>query len=212
MQSAIPAAGELVPGAGNNSPRGTNSTQFVINLSASTSPMGLTPPTLPELKRFKFFISRRREDGRERFRLHMGYFNSQEEAEKLLELVREIYPAAWAGVAPGQRLHAAVPDVAPPPVVAGPVAVSMPLISQTAPAAPVAATATAVPATVAAERPFVLSLVEERPISRSGAGATETPQKIDSTQAPTLQALPVLTPHAKQEEVQNGAAAQSMSS
>ena len=211
MQSAIPAAGELVPSAGNNLPRGTNATQFVINLSASTSPMGLTPPTLPELKRFKFFISRRRVDGRERFRLHMGYFNSQEEAEKLLDLVREIYPAAWAGVAPGQRLHAPLPDVAPPPLVAGPVADSTPPVPETAPAASVAAPATAVPATVAAERPFVLSLVEDAPVSRSAASAAETPRKIDATQAPTLQALPVLGA-AKRDEPASTAAAQSLDS
>jgi hypothetical protein len=212
MQSATSAVGEQVPSAGNNLPRGTNATQFVINLSASTSPMGLTPPTLPELKRFKFFISRRREDGRERFRLHMGYFNSQEEAEKLLDLVREIYPAAWAGVAPGQRLHAPVPEVAPPPVVAGPVSVSTPSIPETAPAASVAAPATAAPATVAAERPFVLSLVEEPPVSRSATSARETPRKIDATQAPTLQELPVLTAAPKRDEAAGSGAAQALDS
>ena len=57
---------------------------FVINLCASTSPMALSHPNTPELKRFTFFVSRQREDGRERFRLHMGYFASQEEAEALL--------------------------------------------------------------------------------------------------------------------------------
>ena len=212
MQSATPASGDHAPGAGNNLPRGTNATQFVINLSASTSPMGLTPPTLPELKRFKFFVSRRREDGRERFRLHMGYFSSQEEAEKLLELVREIYPAAWAGVAPGQRLHAPVADVAPPPLVAGPVAISTPPSSETAPAASVAAPAPAVPATDAAERPFVLSLVEEPTRSRSAASATETPRKIDSTQAPTLQAIPVLSAPATRAEAARSGAAQSLDS
>ena len=87
---------------------------FVINLCASTTPMALPRPEHPELKRFTFFVSRRREDGRERFRLHMGYFGSQEEAEQLLELVREIYPAAWAGVAPGQRLRAAAAPGASP--------------------------------------------------------------------------------------------------
>jgi hypothetical protein len=79
--------------------------QFVINLCAATSPVGLTPPDHAGLKRFNFFVSRRREEGRERFRLHMGYFATQEEAEKLLDIVREIYPGAWAGLAPGQRLR-----------------------------------------------------------------------------------------------------------
>jgi hypothetical protein len=73
---------------------------FVINLCASTSPMALTHPNTPELKRYTFFVSRQREDGRERFRLHMGYFASQEAAEALLAAVRDVYPAAWAGPAP----------------------------------------------------------------------------------------------------------------
>ena len=41
---------------------------FVINLCASTSPMALSHPNTPELKRFTFFVSRQREEGRERFR------------------------------------------------------------------------------------------------------------------------------------------------
>lgn len=212
MQSAIPASGDLAPIAGKSLPRGTSATQFVINLSASTSPMGLTPPTLPELKRFKFFISRRREEGRERFRLHMGYFDSQEEAEKLLELVREIYPAAWAGVAPGQRLHAPVPDVAQPPLVAGPVAVSAPPISETVPAAIAVAPISAVPAAVAAERPFVLALVEDSPTQRSGVSGTDTPQKIDTTLTPTLSELPVLAAAHTRQEVSTTEATQSMDS
>jgi hypothetical protein len=73
---------------------------FVINLCASTSPMALTHPNTPELKRYTFFVSRQREEGRERFRLHMGYFNSQQDAEALLSAVRDVYPAAWAGPAP----------------------------------------------------------------------------------------------------------------
>ena len=79
---------------------------FVINLCSSTTPMALTQPQLVELKQYKFFVSRRLEDGRERFRLHMGYFDSLLQAEELLPVVREIYPGAWAGEAPGKRLRA----------------------------------------------------------------------------------------------------------
>src|SRR5205814_1836908 len=60
---------------------------------------------LPELKRFTFFVSRRFEEGRERFRLHMGYFATLAEAEEWLGVVREIYPGAWAGEAPGRKLR-----------------------------------------------------------------------------------------------------------
>ncbi|HXC59702.1 MAG TPA: hypothetical protein VN645_10325 [Steroidobacteraceae bacterium] len=95
---------------------------FVINLCASTSPMALTHPNTPELKRYTFFVSRQREEGRERFRLHMGYFNSQGDAEALLSAVRDVYPAAWAGPAPttGVPRRARVTAV-PPAVIAAPV-------------------------------------------------------------------------------------------
>jgi hypothetical protein len=92
--------------SGNSVPPASMRNRFVINLCGSTTPVALTPPDHAGLKRFTFFVSRRREDGRERFRLHMGYFSSQEEAERLLDIVREIYPGAWAGLAPGQRLRA----------------------------------------------------------------------------------------------------------
>ncbi len=46
--------------------------------------MALTQPQLAQLKRYTFFVSRRLEDGRERFRLHMGYFDSLLQAEELL--------------------------------------------------------------------------------------------------------------------------------
>jgi hypothetical protein len=99
-QSTLEAHGAALPG-----PAPLNA--FVINLCSSTSPVALSPPDHAGLKRFSFFVSRRREESRERFRLHMGYFDTQEEAEKLLDIVREIYPGAWAGLAPGHRLRAA---------------------------------------------------------------------------------------------------------
>ena len=98
---------------------------FVINLCSSTTPMALAHPDSPELKRFSFFVSRRREDNRERFRLHMGYFTTLAEAEEWLNVVRDIYPGAWAGEAPGKKLRAraaamaattaAASDIALPP-------------------------------------------------------------------------------------------------
>jgi hypothetical protein len=78
---------------------------FVLNLTSSTTPMALANPEQPELKRFSFFVSRRFEEGRERFRLHMGYFSTLEEAEEWLVAVRDIYPGAWAGEAPGKKLR-----------------------------------------------------------------------------------------------------------
>jgi hypothetical protein len=96
---------------------------FVLNLCSSTTPMALVEPEASELKRFDFFVSRRREEGRERFRLHMGYFMTLAEAEEWLNVVRDIYPGAWAGEAPGKNLAQKVAAVVAPRVPAdGPVA------------------------------------------------------------------------------------------
>ena len=113
MQQATSPNENLAATTGKFLPAAGLQTSFVINLCASTTPVGLVHPTHSQLKRFTFFVSRRREDGRERFRLHMGYFSSQEEAEKLLDVVRDIYPAAWAGVAPGQQLRSRNPPATP---------------------------------------------------------------------------------------------------
>jgi hypothetical protein len=94
--------------AADRSRAAVNADTFVINLCSSTTPMALVHPDAPELKRFTFFVSRRLEDGRERFRLHMGYFETLEEAEDWLSVVRDIYPGAWAGETPGKRLRSRV--------------------------------------------------------------------------------------------------------
>ena len=107
---------------------GADQETFVINLCSSTTPMALTQPQLAELKHFKFFVSRRLEDGRERFRLHMGYFDSLPQAEELLPLVRDIYPGAWAGEAPGKRLRSrdTAPVAAAPRMTAAPTLAAAP--------------------------------------------------------------------------------------
>ena len=84
---------------------GAESGPFVLNLCSSTTPMALPRAEQEELKRFSFFVSRRFEEGRERFRLHMGYFATLTEAEEWLSAVRDIYPGAWAGEAPGKKLR-----------------------------------------------------------------------------------------------------------
>lgn len=72
----------------------------VITLLSSTAPVALCSLTTPELAGLAVFRSRRVEDGRERFRLHLGYFASVAEAERVLALVRKTYPTAFVAVAP----------------------------------------------------------------------------------------------------------------
>jgi hypothetical protein len=108
---------------------------FVINLTSSTTPMALSQPKDPTLAQYTFFVSRRREDGRERFRLHMGYFETQQAAEEMLNLVREVYPQAWAGEAPGKNLKPKADAAAAAKPAAKPAAPSAPPPRAAAPAA-----------------------------------------------------------------------------
>ena len=162
-------------------PKSAAATAFVINLCSSTSPVALSPPDHAGLKRFTFFVSRRREEGRERFRLHMGYFPTQEEAERLLDIVREIYPGAWAGLAPGQRLRAAAAAAAAQSAAPGPVSIERQV-------APVAATM-APPAL-----PVVAAAAIAEPVMAQPAVAATPPSVMAATVAsvaPTETAAPV---------------------
>jgi len=58
------------------------------------------PLDAPELEGFAVFRSRRVEDGRDRYRLHLGYFESREDAQRVLPIVRVRYPASWVALAP----------------------------------------------------------------------------------------------------------------
>jgi len=175
----------------------TSAGPFVLNLCSSTTPMALAQTDLPELKRFTFFVSRRFEEGRERFRLHMGYFATLAEAEEWLSVVREIYPGAWAGEAPGRKLrerasaaaaaqarHAAGPQPrvapaparapAPAPAAPNPADVHVPVVHAALPAARRAAA----PPGVAA------------PVARSAAPRTAAPR----TAAPRTAAPRITAP------------------
>src|SRR3981081_4113997 len=77
---------------------------YVINLDSSTLPMPLDVPFRHELIGFTVFRSRALENGRERFFLHLGYFESVWRAEDALTVVRKHYPAAWISVAPETHL------------------------------------------------------------------------------------------------------------
>ncbi|HZF16414.1 MAG TPA: hypothetical protein VE046_10765 [Steroidobacteraceae bacterium] len=77
---------------------------FVINLDSSSLPMALLVPFRHELEGFSVFRSRKIEEGRERFRLHVGYFDTQKHAEEALEVVRKYFVGAWISSAPGENL------------------------------------------------------------------------------------------------------------
>src|SRR5262245_33830548 len=55
---------------------------FVLNLCAVRSPLAIPPLRAQSLVKYCFFVSRGFEGDRERFWLHMGYFDSRDEAHK----------------------------------------------------------------------------------------------------------------------------------
>jgi hypothetical protein len=145
--------------------------------------MALAQTDLPDLKRFTFFVSRRFEEGRERFRLHMGYFATLAEAEEWLAVVREIYPGAWAGEAPGRKLRerAAAAAAAPAPHAAGPQPRQAPPVAY-APASPIARAAPPVPV-ISASIPVNVPIVHAPVVQAAPAPVARTIPPVAATPA-----------------------------
>jgi len=149
---------------------------FVINLEASTAPMGVPAKSPAGSEQARLYRIQRVDDGRIRYRLRLGPFATEDEAEAMLAKVRLEYPCALLVTAAADDLHAIalargkthsgdspldteVTDVVPPSVVvdtrqsAAPITaaatVPAPAITAATPAiaiAPVIAPAAAVPA------------------------------------------------------------------
>jgi hypothetical protein len=73
---------------------------FIITLKSSTTPIALEALKSRELQGLVVFHSRQVQDRQERFRLHLGYFETEAAANRALEIVRQQYPQAWVGPAP----------------------------------------------------------------------------------------------------------------
>jgi SPOR domain len=69
---------------------------FVINLSASTAPISIPATGLAGFEKLKLYQFSRKEDGRDRFRLRLGFFESPAAANEALAALRESYPSAFA--------------------------------------------------------------------------------------------------------------------
>ena len=73
---------------------------YIVTLCSSPMPMPIRVPFVHQLEGFSVFRSRRVEEGRERFRLHVGYFDSLARAREALPVIRDAFPAAWVELAP----------------------------------------------------------------------------------------------------------------
>ncbi len=79
---------------------------FVINLSASTAPISLPMKAVADHPGTHLYQIQRTEDRRVRYRLRLGPFETEEQAEALLPVVREIYPSALTATAEPEDLRA----------------------------------------------------------------------------------------------------------
>lgn len=115
------------------------------------TPMPSVPKTLKGFEQYRLYEVSRQEDGRRRYRLRMGFFTTEADAELLLNSVRALYPTAFIGcvsnederfvrsaghVRPAINIVTASEPVAKPvaaPPVAKPVAMAVPAAAQAAP-------------------------------------------------------------------------------
>jgi len=88
------------------SPRLGGAGPFVINLSASTAPISAPVQGIADCPGAHVYQIQRTEDHRVRFRLRMGPFETEEQADALLQTVREIYPSALTATAESDDLRA----------------------------------------------------------------------------------------------------------
>jgi SPOR domain len=167
---------------------------FVINLSASTAPMDL-PKGIAGCRDAQMYQVQRMEDRRPRYRLRLGPFADEDEAEAVLEKVREFYPGALTATADADDLRAiaslraksevpqaSVEKPAPPPVSVAPRARATPPVAAT----PMAAQKIPVLRAPAAIPTLSTPAFQAEPLGRSLA-SLETTQTVRALTQPELE-------------------------
>lgn len=189
---------------------------FVINLCASMTPMPAVPKNLKGFEKYKLYQVSRQEDGRRRFRLRLGFFTSEADAESVLNSVRGLYPAAFTGCVTNEDLRYtgdAVPLRAVPvtaaPAVAQPV--DKPVAAPSTARAPASGSGVAVASTpVAAAKPAAQVAAAAAPAASKPAVAapkTEPKTKIEITKTEPAMVLSASTPAATPQPTANANAA-----
>jgi len=174
---------------------------FVINLSASGSPLAIPARPVQGCPQAHVYRVQRIEDGRARYRLRFGPFATEDEADAILKIVRDNYPSSLTATADAEdlRVIAAIQSkapalVVPPPVVAAasPAVATAPVIA----APPTTAVPTARgqrPATAAA--PAAPTPAVAKPVTPKPAAAKPVPAK--AALAKPLAVMPVMMKQAK---------------
>ena len=181
---------------------------FVINLTTSSAPIALPAKSIAGCEYAQLYQLQRIEDRRPRYRLRVGPFASEDEADAILKIVRDVYPGALTATADAEDLRAIAnlpPKAVPPPPAAKPAAATVPPPHVMKPAAaimpprPVANLAAAMAPPAAA--PPVLT-VEQRVSMRTPA-AKPPPSVMPAVVAPPVlrveQRTPMRAPQPKPE-------------
>jgi hypothetical protein len=178
---------------------------FVINLSASTAPIALPAKSIAGCEQAHMYQLQRTEDRRPRYRLRLGPFDSEDEADAILKIVRDIYPGALMATADAddlrviETLRAKIGALPPPPqarssgpvakptVSATPIAPAVPTLSVTL-AAPAKVTAPAVPTVPAAPAASAKPMAPAAPTVSAAPAAPPKPVAPSVSTAPTTPA------------------------
>ncbi len=142
---------------------------FVINLSASGSPLAIPANPVQGCPQAHVYRVQRIEDGRARYRLRFGPFATEDEADAILKVVRDNYPSSLTATADAEdlRVLAAIQSKTAAVVVPAPVAAAAP---------PAVATAPAVP-TPAVAKPVMPKPAAAKPVAAKPAAAKPAPAK-----------------------------------
>lgn len=158
------------------SPRLGGPGPFVINLSASSAPLSQPAKTFLPPGAAHVYQIQRMEDRRPRYRLRLGPFATEDEADAMLGIVRDVYPSALTATAESDDLRAIAALQPKPPSATAPAvwapAVTPPVAAATprnmpVDAAPIPAASPSPPAPVSvvatpsAPRPAVLTTVSQ---------------------------------------------------
>jgi hypothetical protein len=182
---------------------GAGSPLFVINLCASMAPATLTGKSLPGLDSYRLYQVSRVEDGRTRYRLRLGFFTTQDAANRVLETVRQQYATAFTtslsdedrrytrGYVPDTSATSRMRVVSVVPPSAPPVAATKQPVKQAPPqvAARAATPTPAKPAPIAQAKaaptaPVAKSAIPAAPVAKAAASVTTSRVAAPAASAP----------------------------
>jgi len=149
---------------------------FVINLTTSSAPIAVPAKSIAGCEHAHLYQLQRVEERRPRYRLRAGPFATEDEADAVLKIVRDVYPGALTATADAEDLRAIAnlqPKAAPSPA-AKPAAAIVP-------AQPIAKPAAAIMPPSPAAKPAA-AIVPAQPIVKPAAAM-----------APPVASPPVLT-------------------